>query len=112
MVQCALVGDGGLPGTLSDAVQWKFLPRGIPTEYRTWFAGPRHATSTTFLWSGKNTAGAENVVVHLMLAGRVAGLVKAMVPLAFVSPWEYQTLLSPRPAQAMRTALRPSGSIY
>jgi hypothetical protein len=75
---------------LSDCPQWKFLPAGTPTEYLTWFAGPRHATSTTFLWSGKKTVGALNVLAHLMLAGRNAGAVKLMLPLAFVSPWEYQ----------------------
>jgi hypothetical protein len=48
-VQCALLGDGGLPGTRSDWPQWKFRPAGTPTENLTWFAGPRQATITTFL---------------------------------------------------------------
>ncbi len=47
IVQCTLVGDGGVPGTTADCAQRTVRPDGTPIEYLMWLNGPRQATITT-----------------------------------------------------------------
>src|SRR5579859_2787979 len=112
IVQAALVGDGGVPGTTADCCHRKPRPNGTPTVYLTWFAGPRQPITTTFLWSGKNTTGAANDFENLIHLGRNTGLVQPIVPSALVSPCEYHRCWSRWPVQTISSAWRPSGSVY